>query len=265
MTTGIDISSNNPGYKQLDLTHVDWVCIKATQGASYKNPLAHEQAAWARSLGKMVGFYHWVEPWVDARAQADYFTATIGTLGTWSFWALDCEDGSRPASDAEWGNSVSQIDQRVTASVGPHGLIYVGRFFHPNSLLPLAHGRWWLPDYGPNNGQQHVLAAGVTPVVHQYSSAGGLDHNIVLDESAWQRITGTTPVPVPAPIPTSEPDMFLCQAKGSPAVYTSTGVHVENQTDLAAWQAILIGISGRKEAGQVWPVEQSFIDSLVKH
>ncbi len=264
---GIDISSNNGGYKSVPTAGLDFCVVKLTQGTGYVNPMAVDQLAWARSWAKHVGVYHWVEPWVSATDQANHFIDTAHADGPFDFWYLDCEDPSHPTSASAWVACVNTILGLCKAHLGlENGGLYVGQFFEGGALVPLAkQNNWWLPDYGHNDGTAHAPSLGAQPVIHQYSSAGGLDRNVVLDEPAFARMVGaSSPTPTPSPVPTSEVDVALVQAKGSTTVYTTTGIAIANQTDLNSWQAILVGVTGRKEAGNIWPVVQSFIDSITK-
>ncbi|MFG3140966.1 glycoside hydrolase family 25 protein [Streptomyces sp. NPDC048211] len=69
MIKAIDISSLQP---HPDLTGVDVVIIKASEGRTYANPLRVAQAAAARKEHKQVGWYHFLWPG-NIQAQAEYF------------------------------------------------------------------------------------------------------------------------------------------------------------------------------------------------
>lgn len=71
MIKGIDVSSYQSA-KELDLTGLDFVMVKATEGTTYVNPQQKAEAARARSSNLAVGFYHFLHPgyiW----AQASFF------------------------------------------------------------------------------------------------------------------------------------------------------------------------------------------------
>lgn len=268
---GIDISSNNPGYKSLNTAGLDFCVVKLTQGAGYVNPLAAAQLAWARTWAKHVGIYHWVEPWIPAANQANHFIDTAHLDGPFDFWALDCEDNSHQTGPTQWVSCVNTILQLCKAHLGLEcGSVYVGQFFCGGALVPLAKANnWWLPDYGHNDGAIHPTSNNAAPVIHQYSSAGRLDRNVVTDEPAFYRMVGK-PAPIPSPVPQAilESGMFLVQEKGSQTVH-AIGAGPNGVTDIEAahlngWKGALIGSTGHAEAGNIWPVEPGFCDNIRK-
>ena len=71
---GIDVSSYQSEHYPLTVKGhtVSFSIIKATEGTSYVNPRMRGQAAWARSHGHVVGFYHFLHPG-SVREQAKFF------------------------------------------------------------------------------------------------------------------------------------------------------------------------------------------------
>lgn len=196
-SVGIDISGVQPAE-----VPGDWlfVVVKTTEGLSVVNPLASQQWAFAQR-SPFRGLYHYARPHPGAGAlsglaQAKVFADDALTRGFRKgvdLVQLDCEQtGNENVSSADWSAFVPAFMDSVLARLGALSFVYVGRFFHADVFGPLVqHGRynWWLPDYGPNNGQVHPLAAGVLPVIHQYSSAGGLDRNVIANPAAWSMLT----------------------------------------------------------------------------
>lgn len=78
MIKGIDVSSyQDPA--ELNLSGLDFVVVKATEGTSYVNPKQKAEAGKARQDGMAVGFYHFLHPgyiW----AQASYFVEQCDSL-----------------------------------------------------------------------------------------------------------------------------------------------------------------------------------------
>ena len=68
---GVDVSSWNTG---IDLSKVpfDFVIVKASQGTQYVSESCDSQVQQAISLGKLWGFYHYVDG-SGAQAEADFF------------------------------------------------------------------------------------------------------------------------------------------------------------------------------------------------
>lgn len=260
---GIDISSNNGHYSTINTTGLSFAIVKLTQGANYINPLAGEELAWARTWARWVGGYHWTEPWVPAAAQAANFLDVAGRDGPLDFWGLDNEDPTYPPDKVPWLTVVPSIFDIIAANLGPErGCCYQGRYFYPPLNTFAAAHNWWLSDY-----RAHPDTSGGV-VIHQWSSAGGLDHNVVLDEPAFYRMVGTQqPIPTPSPSMV-EAEMFLVQEKGSQTIH-AIGAGPNGVTDLEAahlnaWKAALVGTSGRNEAATIWPVEQGFCDNIRK-
>jgi len=198
MIYGIDVSSNNEG-QVLDATGLSFAVVKVSEGDDYLNPDRFTEAEWAVSHGLTLAVYHWTKPWQSAAAQFANFVNGLKGMPSWEWWAQDEEDGSQPASDQEWAQSVSAI-LTLGRNEWPdkHMASYVGQFFHSATLLPIALDNfWWDPDYGNDDGQVHPILNGRRPVIHQYSSANHLDRNVVVDEAAYAQLRGVAPAPAP--------------------------------------------------------------------
>ena len=203
-SVGIDISGYQP-----DLVPGDWlfVVVKTTEGTSVANPKAAAQ--WANAVhGGRRGVYHYARPAAGgtpgnvatALRQANVFADDALSRGFRrgvDLWQLDCEGALNDGvTSAGWSAFVPAFMDTATAKLGPLGFLYVGRYFHWDAFDPLvARYPWWLPDYGPNNGQVHPLPAGANPVIHQFSAAGGLDRNVIHDVARWNAMTNTKPSP----------------------------------------------------------------------
>lgn len=59
---GYDLSSNNTAAQFADALTKPFVIIKASEGATYKNPLHDDQVAEARARGLLVAHYHFAHP-----------------------------------------------------------------------------------------------------------------------------------------------------------------------------------------------------------
>ncbi|NJP47274.1 glycoside hydrolase family 25 protein [Actinacidiphila epipremni] len=164
---GIDVAS----YQSSDYATkgLDFVVVKATEGSGYVNPKHAGQVATARSHGLVVGHYHFARPG-SVNAQADYFLAHAGAKPG-DFLALDWEDaGVSNANKDAWLKHVKSKapDHRV--------VLYCNRDFwlHRDTTSYCADGLW-IADPSAPKGHPRVQHPWL---FHQYSEAGGLDHNV---------------------------------------------------------------------------------------
>lgn len=204
-SVGIDISG-----VQAPQIPGDWlfVVVKSTEGTAVVNPRVTQQWAFAQAFPHR-GLYHYARPAgggtagnvATAIAQANAFASDAlrrGFRKGLDLWQLDCEgELNVTVTSAGWAAFVPAFMDTCAARLGRLGFLYVGRYFHADVFGPLT-GRypWWLPDYGPNNGQLHALPSGVNPVIHQFSAAGGLDRNAIHDAGRWRAMTNTKPDPL---------------------------------------------------------------------
>lgn len=86
-TDMVDVSSNNgyvsvSDYQQMRTQGVKSVVVKATEGTTYKNPYAKEQAQNADKAGLSINFYHFSHftSVSDAQAEANYFADYVQTI-----------------------------------------------------------------------------------------------------------------------------------------------------------------------------------------
>lgn len=151
---------------------------------------------WPKLRGKVRGAYHFARPGSSsAIAQALLFCNRVQALGWDSkhdLWALDVEvDGLRGETLKQW---VVDFMEFARVALGDRGFLYIGWPFYVTHVsgqdLELLHRyRWWLPDYGPNDGLEHPLGAGepFTPVLHQYTS-NPFDKSSIVDATRWHNL-----------------------------------------------------------------------------
>ena len=179
---GIDVAA----YQSSDYATrgLDFVFVKATEGHSYTNPKHAAQVAAARAAGLLVGHYHFARAG-SMSAQADYFLAhTAARPG--DVLCLDWEDAAVSAADKDaWL-------RYVAAKAPEHRLVlYCGlNFWHRDTTSYCADGLW-IAD--PSAPKAHPRVEHPW-LFHQYSEAGGIDHNVgnFASRAALQRWAGTT-------------------------------------------------------------------------
>lgn len=238
--TGIDIS-----YAQASWPAGNWefACVQATHDSHGVDVRAAQHWAEAGAHGvPRRGVYHYANPQASSgHEQARLLASTALGLGFRpgvDFWALDYEEhalGSAAANRA-W---IADFMATARATLGNARLLYIGWPFYvqtcgSNPDLLAAHP-WWLPAYGPNDGTEHALDAGVPAelvVVHQYTSRGGpggsgLDVNAVR-QPAWGALFGAPPVvkpPKPPVPPVQHPTIYM----GDVNVHSTliSGIHLD--------------------------------------
>ena len=194
MLHGIDISSHQTG---IDLRSVPcaFVIIKATQGTSYVNPDLKRSYNQARTLGKLIGLYHYASKG-GSTAEANHFINTINSLGARNcILVLDWEKGD----NANWGNVAyaKAFLDRVKYLTGITPFIYMSknvcREYDWSSVAP-TYPLWvaQYKNYIPTGYQEEPwtdnkgYGAWEKPLIYQYSSVGqlsGWHGNLDLDAS----------------------------------------------------------------------------------
>lgn len=109
---GIDISKWQKGLKLSDIK-CDFVIIKATEGATYKDPCFDGFVKQAQQLQKPMGFYHFARPdnGNDPTAEAANFYQTIKPYVRQGILALDWEAGDLSKTDwaLKWLDEVKRL------------------------------------------------------------------------------------------------------------------------------------------------------------
>jgi hypothetical protein len=203
-TVGIDISGWQPNE-----VPGDWlfVVVKTTDGLSVANPKAGSQWDFARRH-PLRGLYHYARPGHSGgNAQAAFFAQDAirrGFRPGVDLWQLDCENkGNELVTGPQWEGFVNSFMAEARAQLGARGFLYAGRYFHPEVFGRLcAVYPWWLPDYGPNDGDPHPFGAPANPVIHQFTTEpGSVDRNRVYNQAAWAALMGATPARQPYTAP----------------------------------------------------------------
>jgi GH25 family lysozyme M1 (1,4-beta-N-acetylmuramidase) len=201
-SVGIDISAD-----QSSVAEGPWLFVvhKATEGHDYKDP--QFAARYPTLVGQnetLRGAYHYARPGdgFSGVQQADFFADTVlaaGFVPGQDLWQLDCEGtGNEGVSQATWQAFILQFMSQATLRLGARGFIYGGYsfLFTPEAVnAPQAWTtvyNWWDADYGPNDGAVHPLSApepyATNCVIHQFSSAGNLDRNVVNNTARWDAL-----------------------------------------------------------------------------
>jgi hypothetical protein len=164
---GIDVSAyQNSTYSTAGL---GFVIVKATEGTSYVNPAHAAQIQHGRDAHLVPGHYHFVRPG-DMKAQADFFLQHAAP-GPGDVLAFDWEDKAVSGGDKDvWL-------KYVQAKAPTHRvLLYCDLDFWTNrDHTGFTADGLWIADPSSPAGHPAVKHAWV---MHQYSSSGGIDHNV---------------------------------------------------------------------------------------
>jgi len=190
---GIDISHYQPA-----IPSGPWLfAVHATgDGLNYIDPSFKGRYQALRMVAPIVGAYHYARPaQSNGTIQAQHF----GTLAIAAgfkvgvdIWQLDAESGeNETVNGPTWRQFIIDFMAEATRMLGGRGFLYAGwpflMQFGLTDLVSKYH--WWLPDYGPNDGQVHPVQTPPTisadVVLHQFTSANNLDQSVVLNVQTW--------------------------------------------------------------------------------
>jgi hypothetical protein len=178
MIKGVDVSRYQAvsGWE----TGIDFAFTKVTEGTTYVNPTWVAQRDTARAAGLVVGYYHFARPG-DMIAQADFFLGKIA-LQPGNVLAFDWEDtGVTSAQKDAW-------IAYVQGKTGHRVVLYCNTDFWKNrDTSSFAGDGLWIATGGYPAGSPPVQSAWL---IHQYSTAGNLDHDVAqfssrADMLAW--------------------------------------------------------------------------------
>ncbi len=176
---GVDVSS----YQAVDFSTagLSFVFVKVTEGLTYVNPKWTGQRAHARAAGLATGFYHYPHIANSPTSEADHFLSRI-KLAAGDMIALDWEWYGQSVSDARARAYKKTWLAHVRSKARGHKVgLYVNRsdWLHVDTDSDCGDFLW-IAD---------VTAAGRPRVshpwtFHQYSSSGGVDHDVAHFDSA---------------------------------------------------------------------------------
>jgi Glycosyl hydrolases family 25 len=204
-----------------------FVFVKATQGAASTDPDHDAHVATIRGAGSLVGHYHFASDVTQALAESEHFLSVAQSVPGDAL-ALDLE-----ATNGTWIEratyAAAWLDM-VRAATGARPLLYVNGYWLSGIMgtapatqrIILASYPLWIATAGKPAGQPGINGW----TMHQYSTGGGIDHDILADGVAWGSFA-VPPVlpPMPTPTPEDDDDMWLVRATGTLDVYKSNGTY----------------------------------------
>lgn len=168
---------------------------KATEGTSFVDgQFAHNWSA-LKSRGMVRGAYHFAHPANNAVTEAQHFLSVVRARGLHDgdLLALDLEDadGKPAAHVASWAKTWLTYVQHQT---GIRPLLYTYRSFAATYCAGLGGYPLWIAD-PTTAGKPRLADPWQDWAIHQYSTAGGIDHDCTRLTVAQLRALGSTTTP----------------------------------------------------------------------
>jgi hypothetical protein len=163
---GVDVASyQSSDYSTAGLT---FVFVKATEGGGYVNPRHGAQIAHGRARGLVVGHYHFARPG-SVTDQVKFFLRTAAPQPG-DVLCLDWED---TGVSSDWKDAWLRA---VQAAMPTHEVVlYCNRDFWINrDHSSFAGDGLWIADPNAPKGAPGIKADWL---IHQWSEAGGVDHD----------------------------------------------------------------------------------------
>lgn len=179
---GVDVSSWKPisDIAAVKADGNDFLITKCTGGLSYKNPLYEEQIKQARSVGMLVGHYHYLhESTVDPTSQADYKSnQRMEAEADWFLANVDVRYGEIVALDVEDPDVTGRLNEcvlrwcdYVAGRLGFNPFIYTYPYYikERQLLAVLTTFPLWFAEY--NEPMQNSPAPWQTITLRQYTAS----------------------------------------------------------------------------------------------
>jgi lysozyme len=152
MLKGIDVShwNGNIDWNLVKNSGNSFAFCKATQGVGMIDPTFQRNIQAASDSGLIVGAYHFLNPTVSGRYQADFFAEYAKPN---MLLALDIEgDGWYKETPQECADEVSVFMTYVKIALGKYPLLYFSPSFAKDRLrlFPIKQYDWWIASYTPN-------------------------------------------------------------------------------------------------------------------
>lgn len=215
---GIDISN---WQWRLDLSNIrfDFVIVKVTEGTGFVDPYCNKFYQQAKSMGKLLGFYHFARPESNsAKAEAEFFYKHTSNYFKEAIPILDWESPNR--HDVKWALEWLKEVERLS---GVKPMIYMSEsvvnYYDWTEVVNNGNHLWVAKYYDYSSDRNYDMShAGPVPQVRywrkywiwQWTSSGRLDGyegNLDCDvfygnEEDWKKLASGGIVPKPEPAPT---------------------------------------------------------------
>ena len=205
---GVDVYSGSDDRIIRD-SHAQVVIVKATQGTTYVNPKANHQYELAKSLGKLVGTYHYAGGG-DPVAEAQFFIKNVKNWVGEAVLVLDWEKYQNGAfGDSSWSRRFVDEVHRLT---GVWPLVYVSESVIPQVANCAKDCGLWVAKYASMTWHSWTVpdmpvktALWGTYTMWQFTG-DDMDRNVInTDAEGWKRLAKGSGKVTPAPAPKPQP------------------------------------------------------------
>jgi hypothetical protein len=177
-----------------------FVFVKTTEGLSYVNPKAASQVATARSGGLVVGHYHYPHMANNAAAECDYFL-THANAQPGDILVLDWEGYDTANKNVPWERQVAYkgafLARLRAAAPTRQRLTYCNTDYLGRDPKGEYGDGLWIATAGRPAGEPGIDHQWL---IHQYSTAGGIDHDYCplspAELRAWAHAKEDTDMPL---------------------------------------------------------------------
>lgn len=148
---GIDVSRHQPSldWHKVRASGVAFVYMKATEGATYRDPKLEEHYRGARGADLQIGFYHYARPYNDPAAEVGNLLRTTAELRHGLPFALDIETNEGTLGREQVTTFCVRWLEELERRTGERPMVYTYTHF-AKSWLGKELGRWplWIAHYG---------------------------------------------------------------------------------------------------------------------
>jgi lysozyme len=150
-------STRNPDFQALKRRGIQFVFIKASQGASSLEEAAKQNAEKARANGIKVGLYHFFTYDADVQAQFANFSKALQDIPFDLPPTLDCEwdfsKGREQKPPPDYAARVSEMASKLEQSYKRKVIIYTAASFAGQNLGPQESGQYlFIADFSRQAG-----------------------------------------------------------------------------------------------------------------
>lgn len=165
---GIDISNNNGAVNFANVSNngVQVVYIKATEGATFRDPYTYSSFRGAKTFGMSVGFYHFLVATSSPEAQAENFYSVVSNYTADCIPMLDIETDFSNLNDY-----IGRFIAKFNALSGTNNIgIYSYTGFLDNISSKYSGYLLWEANY--NNSPWELPSNSYHVIGHQYTEKG---------------------------------------------------------------------------------------------
>ena len=176
---GIDVhhADGKLDFSALKRQGIAFCYAKATEGATFTDPLYSWYRQKAGQCGILFGAYHFLGTKSDPVDQADHFLHVVGNLRGYLPPVVDAEEEG--LSKFDYTDKVATFAKHVWRLGGVYPIVYAGADFLRNNLdaSRLSHLHLWLAKYpktGAPFGKTPTAAPWGTPTFWQFTDEGDM-------------------------------------------------------------------------------------------